>query len=121
MNILLWVVQALLAAHTAVGAGWKLFNPAATVPSLAAIPAMVWLGLAGFEIVCALALVAPAIKPALGFLVPLAALGIALEMLLFIGVHLQSGAAVNGQVGYWLVVALVCAAVAAGRYAIAPH
>ena len=39
MNILLWILQILLALHTAVGAIWKFSNPAQNLPSLSAIPA----------------------------------------------------------------------------------
>jgi hypothetical protein len=32
MNIVLWILQAFLALHTAIGAGWKLFNSEQAVP-----------------------------------------------------------------------------------------
>ena len=50
MNILLWVLQILLALHTAIGAVWKFFNSEQTVPSLKAIPHGVWLSLSVIEI-----------------------------------------------------------------------
>jgi hypothetical protein len=113
-----------LALHTVVGAIWKFSHSAEqTMPSLKAIPASVWLGLSGLEIICALALVlAPFYKP-LAFLVPTAAVVIALEMLLFCGLHLGSGALAAGTgatafgpLVYWLVVAVLCLFLAYGRF-----
>lgn len=94
MNIVLWILQALLALHTVIGAGWKLFNSEQAVPTLTAIPSVVWMGLIPFELLCAAGLVAPVVAASLGWLVPIAAIGIAVEMLVFSGVHLCSGAIV---------------------------
>lgn len=44
MNILLWVLQILLALHTVIGAVWKFSNSEQTVRSLNAIPHGVWAG-----------------------------------------------------------------------------
>ncbi|HTV67160.1 MAG TPA: DoxX family protein, partial [Rhizobiaceae bacterium] len=78
MNILLWVLQILLALHTVTGAVWKFFNPAqAAVPSLAAIPPSAWLGLSVIEILCAIGLVFPFFYKPLGYLAPIAAIVIA--------------------------------------------
>ena len=120
MNILLWVLQVLLALHTVAGAVWKLSNSEQTVPSLHAIPHGGWVALSVVEILCALALVLPAFNKPLAILAPSAATLIAAEMLLFIGVHLSSGAGYSSQVTYWLVVAAVCAFVAYGRFALKP-
>lgn len=117
MNILLWILQVLLALHTAIGALWKFSNSAEqTMPSLAAIPPMAWLGMAGFELICAFCLVFPALKRGWGILVPLAATGIVLEMLLLSGLHLKSGDPSQGPIFYWLVVALFSASIAYGRF-----
>lgn len=117
MNIFLWIMQILLALHTVIGALWKFSNSAEqTMPSLAAIPFGAWLGLALFELVCAFCLVFPALKKGLGALIPLGAIGIALEMLFFCGLHLKSGYPSNGPLFYWLVVALVSASIAYGRF-----
>lgn len=115
MNVLLWILQVLLALHTAVGAVWKFSNSEQTIPSLQALPHGVWLGLSVFELLCALGLVLPALRKRLSFLVPVAAAGIALEMLLFTAVALVSGKAAQGEVVYWLVVAAVSAFIAVGR------
>jgi hypothetical protein len=118
--IFLWVLQALLAFHTAIGAGWKVFNSEQSVPTLSALPNGIWMGLIPFELICAICLVLPAVMPSLGFLVPLAAIAIAAEMLLFSGVHLLAGTEENGPMLYWLGVAAVCAIIALGRWFVAP-
>lgn len=116
MNIFLWVLQILLALHTAVGALWKFSNSAEqTMPSLSAIPQSAWLALAVFELICAACLIFPALSKRFTKLIPLAAIGIALEMLLFIGLHLKSGDSSYGSLIYWGIVAGICAFVAYGR------
>lgn len=118
MNILLWILQILLALHTAVGALWKFSGQ--TVPSLKAIPHGVWLTMAVFELLCSLCLILPAFSRPLTTLVPIAAVFIAAEMLLFSVVHLYSGDQNFGPMIYWLVVAALCAFIAYGRFALKP-
>ncbi|SFA62427.1 hypothetical protein SAMN04487972_1493 [Paracoccus halophilus] len=65
--------------------------------------------------------VVPAVVPSLGWLVPVAAIGIAPEMLVFSGVQLRAGAADNGPMYYSLGVAAVWAVIALGRLFVAPH
>ena len=120
MNILLWVLQVLLALHTVLGAVWKFSHSSQGLPSLAAIPPGAWLALSALELLCALGLVLPALRKPLALLAPLAAGCIAAEMLLFSGLHLLSGDAGHGQLVYWLVVASVCAFIAYGRSVLKP-
>ncbi|WP_306260020.1 DoxX family protein [Pararhizobium sp. IMCC21322] len=120
MNMFLWILQIVLALHTAIGAGWKFFNSEQNIPSLSAIPHGLWIALTPFELICAAGLIAPAIVPSLGILVPIAAIGIAAEMLVFSGVHLQSGEGQNGPMFYWLGVAAICAITAVARLKISP-
>lgn len=120
MNILLWVLQGLLALHTVVGAVWKLFNSEQTVPSLRAIPGGVWRGLSVVELLVSVGLILPAVSAPLAILAPIAAVCIAAEMLFFSGVHIASGDANHGQMVYWLVVAGFCAFIAYGRFALVP-
>jgi hypothetical protein len=117
MNVLLWILQILLALHTATGALWKLSNSAQTVSSLQAIPHGAWLAMSAVEALCSLCLVLPAVSRRLAYLAPAAAACIAAEMLLFTGLHLRSGSAEHGHVAYWLVVAAVCAFIVRGRLA----
>jgi hypothetical protein len=120
MNILLWVLQILLAVHTVIGAVWKFSNSEQTVPSLSAIPHGAWLAMSVVELACALGLILPAFHKPLGILAPVAAAFIAAEMLLFCGLHLSSGDANYGPMIYWLVVAAICAFVAYGRFVLKP-
>ncbi len=121
MNVLLWVLQALLAIHTAMGAVWKFTNSEQTVPSLSAIPHGAWLALSVVELLVAVALIAPAASRSLSNLVPIAAGCLVAEMLLFTVVHLSSGDGNHGQMIYWLVVAALCAFVLYGRFALESH
>ena len=120
MNILLWVLQVLLALHTTAGAVWKFSNSEQAVPSLSAIPHGIWLGLIAVELLCVVGLVIPALSRPWAILAPVAAIVIAAEMLLFCGVHLSSGDPNHGQMVYWLVVAPLCAFIAYGRFVLKP-
>ena len=120
MNIFLWVLQILLALHTVMGAVWKFSNSEETVPSLQAIPHGLWLALSGFELICSLGLVIPLFYKPLAILAPIAAVGIAAEMLLLCGFHLASGDPNHAPMIYWLVVAAISAFIAYGRFALKP-
>jgi len=120
MNVLLWILQVLLAVHTAMGAAWKFSHPERSVPSLKAIPHAVWLALSGVELLCVLGLVLPVLGHSLAILAPVAAACLIAEMLLFCVVHLASGGTKHGHLAYWLVVALLCAVVVYGRLALRP-
>jgi len=120
VNILLWILQILLAVHTAVGAVWKFYNPAQTVPSLGAIPPAAWLAMSIVELLCGLGLLLPLVYRPLAFLIPLSAILIGAQMLLFCGLHVASGDKSYGPVLYWLVVAAFCAFIAGGRLWLRP-
>lgn len=120
MNILLWILQILLALHTAVGAVWKFSNSSQTLPSLSAIPHGLWLTMGVFELFISVALILPAFYKPLAILAPVAAACIVAEMLLFCVLHAFSGSAEHGQVVYWLVVAAIAAFVAYGRFVLRP-
>ena len=120
MNILLWVLQILLALHTVMGAVWKFFNSERTVSSLSAIPHGVWTSLSVIEVLCAIGLILPAISKRLGNAAPIAATVIAAEMVLFCGVHLYSRDPNYGPMIYWLVVAAISGFIAYGRFVLRP-
>ena len=120
MNIVLWVLQILLALHTAAGAAWKFKHTERSVVSLRAIPHGVWLGLGVVEFLCVVGLLVPALGASLGVLAPVAALVIVAEMLLFGVVHLASGDKHHSHLVYWLVVAVIAAFIAYGRLALRP-
>jgi hypothetical protein len=116
VNIVLWILQALLAAHTAIGAIWKFSHAEQAVPSLKAIPHGVWLGMGVIELLLSVCLILSAVSKSSAILVPVAAVCIAAEMLLFCGLHLYSGDTTRGPLVYWLVVAALCAFIAYGRF-----
>lgn len=120
MNILLWVLQVIFAFHTALGGAWKFSNPAASAPSLQMIPQSVWLMLGVFELLCAIGFILPVFDKSKGKMAPIAATCIAIEMLLFSGLHLMSGQTEHGPMIYWLVVAPICAFIAYGRFVLKP-
>lgn len=121
MNIVLWVLQILLAVHTAIGGVWKFSNSAEqTMPTLSAIPNGVWLGMGALELLLAVCLILPAFSSSLAVLAPIAAVLIAAEMLLFSGLHIYSGDADHGPMIYWLVVAAICGFIAYGRFVLRP-
>ena len=120
MNILLWVLQILLALHTAIGAFWKFSNPAQNMPSLSALPPPAWLGLSVIELACVVGLVIPALYKPLAVLAPIAAVGIGAIMLLYCVLHLASGDQNFGPMIYWLVVAAICGFIAYGRFVLNP-
>jgi hypothetical protein len=116
LNILLWVLQILLAFHTLIGAAWKFTNTDQDLGSLATIPHGLWLALAVFEIICVICLILPAFKKNLSKLVSIGALGVAAEMILFCGIDLMSEQPQPSSVIYWAVTAVIALAVAYGRY-----
>ncbi|MEX0771990.1 MAG: DoxX family protein [Balneolales bacterium] len=121
MNITLWILQILLALHTAIGAVWKFSNSAEqTAPSLKRIPDGLWKGAAFIEFLCAFALILPLFSELMPQLAPVAAVVIAVEMLLFSGIHISSKKKENSQLIYWLVVAAICAFIAFGRLVLSP-
>ena len=120
MNITLWVLQVLLALHTAIGAVWKFSHSEQAVPSLNAIPHDGWLALIVIELLCVVGLLLPAIKKSLGTFAPTATLIIALEMLMFSIVHLISLDEDHGPMLYWLVVAAICVFITFGRLVLRP-
>lgn len=119
MSVFLWVLQILLAVHTVMGALWKFSNSSQAVPSLSAIPHSVWLAMSVVEILCALGLIAPVVK-SLGKAAPISALLIAAEMLALCVIAIVSGEPKLGEIAYWLVVAIISAFVAYGRFVLRP-
>jgi|SRR5690554_5427367 len=121
MNVFLWILQIVLALHTAMGAVWKFSNSAEqTMPTLKAIPKAIWLALSVIELLCSVALILPVFYEPLAILTPVAATFIAAEMLLFSGLHLSSKSEDHRPIIYWLVTAAISAFVAFGRFVLFP-
>ena len=124
MNVLLWIVQALLALGYFAGGAYKVFSfdELAKMPATAALARGGWGALGVFEIVCAVLLIVPAATNRMLIVTPLAAAALALESLALAGLYARYSyelTATNPMV--WVVVmALMAAFVAYGRYALRP-
>ena len=94
MNILLWVLQVLAALVYGASGTMKVFmfdEISGEVPSFGALPREAWMALGILELVCAVGLIVPAAfrwRPALTVV---AATVLAVESLVFIGVHAKYG------------------------------
>jgi hypothetical protein len=100
MNILLWVIQILLALQCVSGALWRITHyddAASTIASVQALPYRAWVLIGVFEVVCALGLVLPGLLKLPSKWVTAAALALVVEQLLltllhgwFFGIHPQA-------------------------------
>ena len=92
MNILLWVLQVLAALLYGASGVMKVFmfdKVSADVPSFGALPREAWMALGILELVCAVGLIVHAALRWQPRLTVLAAAILAIESLVFIGVHVK--------------------------------
>ena len=92
MNILLWVLQVLAALVYGASGVMKVFmfdKVSADVPSFGALPREAWMALGILELVCTVGLIVPAGLHWQPRLTVLAATVLAIESLVFIGVHVK--------------------------------
>jgi len=92
MNILLWVVQILAAVLYGSSGVMKVFlfdKVSKNVPSFGALPRPAWTALGIFELVCTVGLIVPAAFHWQPLLTVAAASALAIESLVFIGVHVK--------------------------------
>lgn len=92
MNILLWVLQVLAALLYASSGVMKVFmfeKVSKDVPSFGALPRNVWTALGVLELVCTIGLIVPDALHWHPPLTILAATVLAIESLVFIGVHVK--------------------------------
>jgi hypothetical protein len=90
MNILLWVLQVLAALLYGASAVMKVFmfdRVSVDVPSFGALPRQAWMVLGILELVCTVGLIVPAAFRWHPTLTVAAAMVLAIESLVFIGVH----------------------------------
>jgi uncharacterized membrane protein YphA (DoxX/SURF4 family) len=90
MNILLWVLQVLAALLYVASGSMKVFmfdKVSKDVPSFGALPRGAWMVLGILELVCAVGLIVPAAFHWHPGLTVVAATVLAIESLVFIGVH----------------------------------
>ena len=121
MNILLWVLQVLGACVYGASGVMKVFmfdKISRDVPSFGALPRKAWMALGILEIVCAVGLIVPAAFRWQPAFTVVAATALALESLVFIGVHVKyreiTPIIMSGVLG------LVMAFIAYGRAALMP-
>ena len=94
MNILLWVLQVLAALLYGSSGVMKVFmfeEISQDVPSFGALPQEAWMALGILELICTIGLIVPAAFHWRPRLTILAATLLAIESLVFIGVHVQYG------------------------------
>jgi hypothetical protein len=94
MNILLWVLQILGALLYGASGSMKVFmfdKISGEVPSFGALPREVWMALGIVELVCMVGLIVPAALRWRPGLTVVAAAVLAVESLVFIGVHAKYG------------------------------
>jgi hypothetical protein len=94
MNILLWVLQVLAAFLYGASGVMKIFmfdKISADVPSFGALPRQAWMALGILELVCVVGLIVPAALHWRPALTVVAATALAIESLVFIGVHVKYG------------------------------
>ena len=122
MNVLLWVLQAVLAFLYLAGGSYKVFKFDELANQLRALPRGGWRVLGVLEMLCAILLVVPAATRWMPFLTPLAAGALALETLALAALYARYSrklAATNPLV-WSVVMGLLAAFVAYGRYALRP-
>ena len=94
MNIVLWVLQVLAALLYAASGVMKVFmfdKVSGQVPSFGALPRGAWMALGILELVCTVGLIVPAALHWQPSLTVVAATALAIESLVFVGVHVKYG------------------------------
>ena len=121
MNILLWVLQGLAALLYGASGVMKVFmfdEISKDVPSFGALPRGVWTGLGILELVCVVGLILPSAFHWQPRLTVAAAVVLAIESLVFIGVHAKYGEIVS--IVFSVVLGLLMAFIAYGRLVLKP-
>jgi uncharacterized membrane protein YphA (DoxX/SURF4 family) len=121
MNILLWVLQVLAALLYGASGVMKVFlfdKVSADVPSFGALPREAWTVLGILELVCTVGLIVPAAFHWQPGLTVVAATVLAIESLVFVGVHVKyretTSILMSGALG------LLLAFIAYGRMVLSP-
>jgi hypothetical protein len=122
MNVLLWVLQAVLALLYLAGGAYKVFSFDEVARQLDALPREGWAALGAIEMVGAVLLIVPAAAKWLPALTPLAAVVLTLETVALAALyaHYSLALTASNPLLWSLVMALLVAFVAYGRYALEP-
>ena len=121
MNILLWVLQGLAALLYGASGVMKIFlfdKVSEGVPSFGALPRKAWAALGILELICTVGLIVPAACHWHPALTVAAATVLAIESLVFVGVHVKYRE--PGTIVMCVVLGLLMAFVAYGRMALKP-
>jgi uncharacterized membrane protein YphA (DoxX/SURF4 family) len=121
MNVLLWVLQVLAALLFGASGSMKVFmfdKVSKDVPSFGALPRKVWTALGVLELVCVVGLIVPAAFHWQPALTVAAATVLAIESLVFIGVHAKYREI--APIIFSGVLGLLMAFIAYGRMVLAP-
>jgi hypothetical protein len=121
MNILLWILQVLGALLYGASGIMKVFmfdKISGDVPSFGALPRQAWMALGILELVCAVGLIVPAAFRWYPTLTVVAATALAIESLVFVGVHAKYHEV--GSIVMVVVLGLLMAFIAYGRMVLKP-
>lgn len=124
MNVLLWVLQVALAVLAFAGGAYKgfMFDQLAKLPPTGALSRGGWGAIGVFEMLCAVLLILPAATKRMPALTPLAAAALALESVALAVLYARYSLelTVTNPLPWVVVMALMAAFVACGRYSLRP-
>ena len=117
MNIVLWILQGLLALLCISGGAFQIFKfdeLKKSVAGMRALPRGLWAFLGAFGVVGGLCLILPGVIGALPVLTPIAATGVAAQSLLISGFYIHYGD--RPPLSYSVAMAIIAAVIAVGRF-----
>jgi hypothetical protein len=122
MNVLLWILQLILAFLYLAGGAFKTFNPQDVAKQITALPLGVWSAIGVFEVLGGILLIVPAATKWMPSLTPLAAAMLALETLALATLYATYSLklAVTNPLVWAVPMGLMAAFVAYGRYCLSP-
>jgi hypothetical protein len=122
MNVLLWILQALLAFMYLSGGAYKLFKFEELASQMQLLPHLGWRLLGALEMAGGILLIVPTATKWMPLLTPLAALVLTLETLFLSGVYARYSLklAAENPLVWSAVMGVLVAFVAYGRYALSP-
>jgi len=121
MNIVLWILQGLLALLCISGGAFQIFKIdelQTTVAAMRELPRGLWAFLGGFGCLTGLGLIVPGVLSVLPIVTPIAAVAIAAQSILISGFYVHYGD--SPPLPYSAVMALLAAFIAYGRFALSP-
>jgi hypothetical protein len=118
MNILLWVLQGVLAFLYVAGGGFKTINPKDPARQIKAIPPAAWRALGLYELAGAALLIVPGATRWMPALTPIAAAALAFETFALAAVYARYSLKLNAAnpLVYAVPMGLMAVIVAYGRY-----